>query len=49
MPIIILTGVHVYTCSDHVRLVGVKLSLLHMSALRFQDREAHGVVLSALL
>ncbi len=43
MPISISTGVHVHTRSGGVFLVGLKLSLLCMSARRFQDGEAHGV------
>ncbi len=38
-------GVHVHTCSDRVLLVGLKLSLLNMSAQRFQDKEAQGVAI----
>ncbi len=49
MLTVIPTGVRVHTCSDRVSLVGVKSSLLRMSALRFQDGEAYGVFLSALL
>ncbi len=41
MPIIIPTGVHVHTCSDHVSLADVKLSMLCVSALCFQDGEAY--------
>ncbi len=49
MLIIVLTRVHVRSCSERVSLVGVKLSLLRMSALWFQDVEAHTVFQSALL
>ncbi len=49
MPISIPTGVHIYTCSNRVSLAGVKLSLLRMSALHFQDGEAHAIFLCALL
>ncbi len=48
MTIVIPTSVHVHTCFDCVSLVGVKLSLLCMPALHFQDGEAHAVFLSAL-
>ncbi len=45
MLIIILTGVHVHTCFNLVFLIWAKLSLLRMSAILFQDREAHAVFL----
>ncbi len=49
MPIIIPAGVHVHTLSDRGFLVGIKSSLLCVSALRFRDGEAHAVFLSVLL
>ncbi len=42
-------GGDVHTCTNCVSLVGLKLSLLHISAPCFQDGKAHSVFLSAFL